>query len=111
MSFFLLQGQTSSIKHVKIHYKKKKKDVKYQFLKWKHLLPTSLALSPLPFERTPLINLDLFIYLVARPLQSKNDTMGRVKQQSDAPIGPSTVFLTFFMNLRKNPSTPLERRP
>ena len=43
--------------------KKKKTDVKYQFLKWKHLLPTPLAVSPLPFERTPLINLDLFIYL------------------------------------------------
>ena len=54
--------------------------------------PPPFSLSPLPFERTPLINLGLFIYLFARPLQSKNDTMGRVKQQSDAPIGPSTVF-------------------
>ena len=49
-----------------VKYIFKKTDVKYQFLIWKHLLPTPpplLALSPLPFERTPLINLDLFIYL------------------------------------------------
>ena len=56
--------------------------------------PPRFALSPLPVERSPLINLYLFIYLQDL-YRAKTDTMGRVKQQSHDPIDPSTVFSTF----------------
>ena len=48
---------------------------------WKHLLPLPFALSPLPVERTPLICIYLFIYLliyVQDFYKSKTETVARV---------------------------------